>query len=125
MALNTRLTVHNAAAEGARYAALGNAPGDSSCAANTARGRALAASGDVLDCSEITISYPGGVGSAARGDEVTVQVAHEYTAVTPLGGLMDLIGAVGFSDTLTLSACSSGRLEQAPSPSVSHGGSSC
>ncbi|MCA9847396.1 MAG: pilus assembly protein [Dehalococcoidia bacterium] len=125
VALNARLTVQNAASEGARYGSLGSPPGDASCAANTARGRALSASGGMLDCSEITITYPGGVGSATRGDEVAVHISHEYTAVTPLGGLLQLIGAVGFPDTLTLSACSSGRLEQAPSPSVSHGGSSC
>jgi len=125
LALNAQLTVHNAAAEGARYGALGSQPGDATCAANTARGRALATSGGVLDCTEITVSYPGGVGDASRGDEVAVRVSHEYSAVTPLGSLLTALGWVGFPDTVTLSACSSGRLEQAPSPSVSHGGSSC
>lgn len=124
-ALSSYLTVNHAAAEGARYGSLGSLPGDGTCAPNTVRGRALSAAADHLDCSDVTVSYPGGVGSAARGDEVAVHVSHEYGLVTPLSALMGLAGSAGFPETFTLTACSSGRLEQAPSPAVTHGGSSC
>lgn len=124
-ALNSHLAVSNAAAEGARYGALGSPPGDGTCAANTVRGRALHTSGENLECSEITVSYPGGPGSVARGDSVVVHVSHDYDMVTPLGAILDFLGEVGFPDSLTLSACSTGRLEQAPAPAVARGGPSC
>jgi len=123
-ALNSHLAVSNAAAEGARYGSLGTAPGDGTCALSTVRGRALIASGENLDCSDIAVSYPGAPGSAARGDSVVVRVSHDYQFITPLGSLLVLLGAVGFPDHLTLEVCSTGRLEQAPA-SVARGGSAC
>lgn len=124
-ALNTYLTVNTAAAEGARYGALAAPPGDGTCGTNTVRGRALHTSPGTLECSDITVSYPGGPGSAGRGDEVVVRISHTYDAITPLGAVLTLLGEFGFPDEFTLNACSSGRLEQAPSPPVSRGGSSC
>lgn len=124
-ALNSHLAVSNAAAEGARYGALGSPPGDGTCATNTVRGRALKTSGENLECSEITVSYPGGPGNVARGDSVVVRVSHDYETVTPLGSLLDLLGEAGFPNTITLSACSTGRLEQAPAAAVARGGSAC
>lgn len=124
-ALNTHLAVSNSAAEGARYGSLGTLPGDGTCALTTVRGRALATSAESLDCSDITVSYPGGPGSAARGDAVVVRVSHDYQMVTPLGSLMALLATVGFPSELTLNACSTGRLEQAPASAVARGGSAC
>jgi len=124
-ALNTHLAVSNAASEGARYGSLGTLPGDGTCATNTVRGRTLISSGENLNCSDISVSYPGGVGSAARGDAVVVRVSHDYQMVTPLGSLMALLGSVGFPSQLTLDACSTGRLEQAPASAVARGGSAC
>jgi Flp pilus assembly protein TadG len=124
VALNTHLAVSNAATEAARYASLGSPPGDGTCAANTVRGRALNTSGQRLECSEITVSYPGGSGAAARGDSVVVRVAHDYEAITPLGALLGLLDEAGLP-TITLSACSTGRLEQAPATAVTRGGSTC
>jgi Flp pilus assembly protein TadG len=124
-ALNSQLSVNHAAAEGARYGALGAAPGDGTCAPNSVRGRALSTSGEGLECSEVTVSYPGGPGHASRGDAVVVHVSHVYETVTPLGAVLALFGAVGVPETFTMTACSSGRLEQAPSPAVTRGGAGC
>ncbi|MCK9485508.1 MAG: pilus assembly protein [Dehalococcoidia bacterium] len=124
-ALNSHLAVSNAAAEGARYGALGSPPGNATCAPNTVRGRALNTSAENLECSEITVSYPGGPGSVARGDSVVVHVSHHYAMVTPLGSLMAFLGEAGFPASITLSACSTGRLEQAPAIPVARGGPAC
>src|SRR5690554_4521916 len=66
-ALNSYLTVHSAAAEGARYGSLGAQPGDGTCAPNTIRGRTLSTSAGNLACGEISVLYPGGPGSVGRG----------------------------------------------------------
>jgi Flp pilus assembly protein TadG len=132
-ALHTYVTINNAASEAARYAAVGNEP-NVGAACQTApgtpsiEGRAVDASGGLLDCGDVSVTYLKIVSTPgfARGDGVAVHVTHTYTMVTPLGQLMSTLSFGTLPSTLTMTACSDSRLELTPpdqSPLVA--GSGC
>ncbi len=119
-ALNAFITVNSASAEAARYAAVGGPPDSGACnplaSPPTVEGVAVRASGDTLECSDVTVGYmklmPGP--QYVRGDSVIVRVNRTYDTVTPLGELMSAFSFGAFPSSLTLSACAEARLERGP-----------
>lgn len=117
--LNTQITVNNSAREAARHASVANLPDGAGggCDPTSIEGRAVAASSNMLDCTDVTVTYVEANGDAStfsRGDEVVVRVAHAYAFVTPL---VDFAAAFSFGvipSVLTLQACSDARLESLP-----------
>lgn len=120
-ALHTYVTINNAASEAARYAAVGNEPNNAvTCATGTTdpsiEERAVDASGTLLTCSDVTVTYQKIVSSPgfARGDGVAVHINYTYTPVTPLGALLSAFSFGTLPSTLTMTACSDSRLELTP-----------
>lgn len=119
-AFNAYITVQSASAEGARYAAVGGHPDSGLCSTTatppSVHRVAVRASGDLLDCSDVTVTYlklqPGS--QYVRGDSVVVRVEHTYDTVTPLGDLMETLSFGSFPTSMTLAACSEARLERGP-----------
>lgn len=120
-ALHTYVTVNNAAAEAARYAAVGSRPnGGGACQSDPANpsveGRAVVASAGEVSCGDVVVTYrkimPGS--GYLRGDAVTVAITHEYLPLTPLGELMSAMSFGSLPATLTMRACADARLERAP-----------
>lgn len=120
-ALHSYVTINNAASEAARYAAVGNEPNagalcQTSPATPSIEGRAVDASGGLLTCSEVSVSYikiTAGTGFT-RGDGVAVHIAHTYNTVTPLGQLLSALSFGTLPSSLTMTACSDSRLELTP-----------
>ncbi len=112
--LHAYISVVESAAEGARYAAVGNPPWAATCTANdgTVKGRTIAASSNVVSCGEVTVNYD--VKPVARGDVVRVKVNKIYTTVTPLGGILTFLSLGTWPGTLTMSSCFDARLETGP-----------
>lgn len=133
-ALHTYVTINNAASEAARYAAVGNEPNtgatcDTTPSDPSIEGRAVDASGGLLSCSDVSVTYLKIVSTPgfARGDGVAVHITHTYTMVTPLGELMSTLSFGTLPSTLTMTACSDSRLELTPpdqSPLVAGAGCS-
>ena len=119
-AFNAFITVNNASSEAARYAAVGGPPDGGACnplaSPATVEGVAVRASGDMLDCSDVSVRYmklmPGS--EYVRGDSVVVRVTRVYDMVTPLGELATAFSFGAIPSTITLSACAEARLERAP-----------
>jgi Flp pilus assembly protein TadG len=116
-ALHTYIRVAQASAEGARFAAVGNIPGTTSCTANdgTIRGRVVHMSGGTVTCADVTVRYqPTPSMPAERGDVVAVNVTHNYTPVTGIGGIMSMLSGGTFPSTIPIGACFEARLELTP-----------
>jgi len=120
-ALHTYVTVNNAAAEAARFAAVGSRPnGGGGCESDPAdpsiEGRAVIVSVGEVSCADVNVTYrklmPGS--GYLRGDSVTVAITHEYVPITPLGELMSAFSFGTLPETLTMYACADSRLERAP-----------
>ncbi len=125
-ALQTKISVNNAASEAARYAAVAN-PSDVTCAPGSIEYRALQTGGGRLLCSEITVLYQdeGGLAAIERGDGVAVFIQHEYQTITPVGALLNIVSGGTIPATFTLGACSDSRLEQRPTGDVITTGPNC
>ena len=104
LGLRNWITITNAAREGARYAAVScvSAPNDSDVIDHTED----AASHLEDDVTVTVMNCPG-----ASGESVTVAVAHDYTLITPLGGLLGLLGDSAIPNSFSLSSSSDMRLE--------------
>lgn len=94
-ALNTQLTLTQAAREGARLAALG-AP----AAAVTAGTRAAAAGLG----SSVTVTVTPCPANATQADDAIVRASYVFAFVTPVGELAGLVGGTGFGSPITLIA---------------------
>lgn len=118
-AFNAHITVNGAAREAARYAAVASLPDSSGggCDADSIEQRAVAASGDRVICSDVTVRYleDNGDPGYSRGDAVVIRISHVQPTLTPLGNLMNAMSFGSFPATFTLSACSDARLEGPPS----------
>jgi len=105
----TWLVVTNAAREGARAAAV---QGDASTIDSKIYGSFCSAwpstSGCSLDTTKMTVTKTNVQGT--RGTEAKVSISYNFSFVTPLGGMLRLIGGSSISAP-TISASSSMRLE--------------
>jgi Flp pilus assembly protein TadG len=111
----TQIAVRNAAAEAARFAAVGNLP-SATCAAGSIENRARQASNNVVPCSAVTAGYHTLIdGAYRRGSGVAVRINHQYQAITPLPAIAALISWGVVPTTWNLTACADARLEIAPS----------
>jgi Flp pilus assembly protein TadG len=129
LALHSWVLVNNAAAEAARYAAVGNVNSPSpTCAANSIQARAMQASGNNILCNEVTVTYrftAGGTRPVQRGDEVVVRIDHTYETVTGLVGLLNYMTG-GLVDTeWTMSSCADARLETGGSVAITSTNVNC
>lgn len=113
--LHAYISVVESAAEGARFAAVGNPPAAGSCAVNdgTVQGRTIAASNSQVACADVTVRYAGTT-PVKRGDVVAVKINKTYATVTPLGGILTFMSLGTFPGTLTMKSCFDARLESGP-----------
>jgi Flp pilus assembly protein TadG len=114
-ALHTNMRVTSSAREAARFAAVANLP-STTCVGGSVEGRAIATSGDLLTCSDVTVGYveQNAVAGYSRGDAVVVRIRHDYAPITPLGDLMSAFSFGTFPTTFAMEACADVRLEGAP-----------
>lgn len=91
-ALNAQITLTQAAREGARMAALGEA--------NVVSGTQAAATGLSPVGVTVTSSCPAGAGA---GVNAVVKVTYTFTFVTPVSAIAKIFGS-GFGSTISLSA---------------------
>jgi Flp pilus assembly protein TadG len=116
--LHTYLRVTQASAEGARFAAVGNLPGSTTCTGNdgTIRGRVVHMSGGIITCANVTVRYQPtpSAGPVERGDVVGVNVVHTYAPVTGIGGIMGMLSGGTFPSTIPIGACFEARMELTP-----------
>src|SRR3546814_371983 len=93
-AFYTQILVRNSASEAARYAAVGALP-SAACAAGSIEDRVIDASSNLVSCGgadTITVTYQDTVlGEYTRGSGVAVRIDYEYTPITPLGPIANLI----------------------------------
>ncbi len=115
MGLRSYISLTNATREGARFAAVGNAPGayPTDCTgsvATTVVGRVcVAVEGlDLADFTNVSVSYPNG---SSPGNDVRVQADYTYNFITPLGDLIRFFSGGAFAETLDLSTSTNMRLE--------------
>jgi Flp pilus assembly protein TadG len=106
LGLKSWITITNASREAARYAAV-------SCSSGVAdtddvKERAVtAASGLSIATDDVTVTN---CGTGRSSQSVAVSVDYEYDLVTPLGGLLSLIGG-GMPGTLSLNSEADMRME--------------
>jgi Flp pilus assembly protein TadG len=118
--LHNWVTVNNAAAEAARYAAVGNLPNTVPGTCPTAtplsiESRARQASGNQVLCNEVVVGYHKFAGTnVERGDGVSVRISHVYQTVTGLGNVLHLVTGGVLPTTLTMSSCADARMEIRP-----------
>jgi len=120
-ALNAYITVNNASAEAARYAAVGSPPNgvgpcDTDAASPSIEGMAVRVSGDTLACADVTVGYLKRMPDSlyVRGDSVAVEIEYVYGMVTPLGEMVSLLSLGTLPTTMTMTACAEARLERGP-----------
>ena len=105
LGLKSWITITNAAREGARYAAVtcGEVSDDTDVIAKTEDAAA--------DLSEdVTVTVTNCPGEST--ESVVVEVDYDYSLITPLGGLLSMLGdGVGLPDTIALSSSSDMRVE--------------
>jgi Flp pilus assembly protein TadG len=118
------LTVNHAAAEAARYAAVGNLPGGCPAVAASVEERAVDVSSGVLACNEVTVTYVSGA-TVVRGDSVAVHLAHPYALVTGLGGMISFVTGGTIPTTIDMNVCSEARVEWMPVPPASPTAGGC
>ena len=105
LGLRAWITITNAAREGARYAAV-------TCATSTASSgdvqtKAAGSSQGLLANSNVTVTNCPGKSTEA----VVVKTNYTYKFVTPLGGMMSLIGGGSLPNTIAMSSTANMRME--------------
>lgn len=106
--ISDEITLVHAAHDGARA---GSAPGcnlDTTCETSAATAQANQTVGGTTSCGSPTASVPS-VGGTPQ--QITVKVSCTYTPVTPLGGLISLIGG-SFGASIPLQATTTMRVSQ-------------
>jgi len=110
----SQIAVRNAAAEGARFAAVGNLP-SATCVSGSINERARDASNGVVQCAAVTVGYHSPQnGQFTRGSGVWVRINEPYNTVTPLPAIVGFLTGGMFPTQWNLSACSDARLETRP-----------
>ena len=99
-ALRSYITATNAAREGARLGVVG-------ASSDQIKTKTADASAGLLTTSNVTVTNAMGT----PGDNVKVQVAYDYSYITPLPGLISLIGGGALPDPLKVSSSTTMRLE--------------
>jgi len=113
-AFYTQILVRNSASEAARYAAVGALP-SAACAADSIEARVIDASGGLVSCGDITVSYQDPVlGEFTRSSGVAVRIDHEHNTVTPLAAVANYISWGTIPTSFNLNACADSRLETRP-----------
>jgi Flp pilus assembly protein TadG len=102
MALNAKLTVTNAAREGARVLVAG-----ANCSTVTTQAQNVAS--HLHPPVSVTISPPSCTGNS--GDEMAVTVSYQYSYITPVGKFISLLGGGSISNKITMSSTSTMRHE--------------
>jgi Flp pilus assembly protein TadG len=92
-ALNTQITLTQAAREGARLAALGQSNSNV-----VSRTQAAA-----TNLSPVTVTVTACAGNGQGGD-ATVQASYSFSFITPIGAIARLLGGTGPGSTMTLTA---------------------
>lgn len=102
MALNAKLTVTNAAREGARVLVLG-----ASCSDVTTHAQNVAS--HLHPSISVTINPSSCTGNP--GDQMAVTVSYQYSTITPVGRFISLLGGGSINDAWTISDTSTMRHE--------------
>jgi Flp pilus assembly protein TadG len=105
MGLKSWIQVTNAAREGARYAAVTCATADADI--DLVKDRAVASSADLVAAGDVDVTNCPGDST----ESVTVTVEYDYSLITPLGGMLSILGGFGIPDTISISSASDMRLE--------------
>ncbi len=115
MGLRSYISLTNATREGARFAAVGNAPGvyPTDCTGSvttTVIGRVcVSVEGlDLADFTSVAVTYPSG---NSPGNDVEVSADYTYNFITPLGDFIRFFSGGAFAETLDLSTSTNMRLE--------------
>jgi Flp pilus assembly protein TadG len=109
--LKTWIQVTNAAREAARYGAIHCSAGsiDGTPVINLVEQRAVdTATGLTFEAGDITVSSNCDKGHST--ESVTVDIDYRYKLISPLGGLMSMLGG-DISSTITLSSSADMRME--------------
>ncbi len=101
MGLHAWITVTNSAREGARLGAVG---GTSAAIESRVRGTA-----DSLDQDKLTVTVTGAQGQT--GQPVIVDTSYNYSLITPISSIMNVISGGSLGPTLTFSSTANMRLE--------------
>jgi Flp pilus assembly protein TadG len=103
LGLRAWISITNSAREGARVGAIrGNCTAIKDQVKNTSGGLVTAD-------SQITITPSTCDGTA--GDSVKVKVTYDYELITPLGGMLQILGGTGLPSKFTVSSTSDMRVE--------------
>jgi Flp pilus assembly protein TadG len=115
LGLRSYISLTNATREGARYAAVGNAPGSfpTNCdgvSNTTTVGRVCVAMEglDLDSIASLSVTYPNG---QSPGNSVVVSAEYTHEFITPLADLASFFSGGSFPDTLSLDTSSDMRLE--------------
>ena len=110
LGLKEWISITNEAREGARYAAVSCALGADDSAG--VESKVHDATADVvLKPGNITAVDVTNCTAGAGGENVTVRVDYDYALITPLGGLLQILGGDGLAGKIALSSHSEMRLE--------------
>ena len=93
-ALNTQITLTQAAREGARVAALGQST------ANVVTRTQTSATG----LSPVSVTVTGCPQGAGAGANATVKASYQFSFVTPVGAIVSMLGGSGFGSPITMTA---------------------
>ncbi len=114
MGFKSYVELTNAAREGARYAAVGNAAGTypTDCTGSD-RGNVVSrvcetADLTIADMRSVSVTFPNG---RTSGNSVVVQAQYRYTLITPLSSVLTLVSGGNFPGYFDLSSKSDMRLE--------------
>ena len=104
MALRSYVTVTNAAREGARVGIVCDSGTAESTTDDAVKQRVHDYSGDLIDTSDVTVTWPSGYCESAGS--VQVKATYDYEFITPLGSFVNSIAG-----PLTLSSTTKMRVE--------------
>ncbi len=114
MAFHAWIAVTNSAREGGRLGAVHPALDEegSPCfgqgsLAQCIKDRVRDTAGNIGDDLSVTVTNADGL----PGESVVVDVSYEYSLITPMAGIVDMISGGGIGDSFTLSSAADYRLE--------------
>jgi Flp pilus assembly protein TadG len=99
-ALRAYITATNSAREGARLGVTGATEAQ-------VKTRVVSSSANLLTADDVTVLNAEG----APGQSMVVTVDYDYQYITPLGGLLDLLGGSSLGSTLPMTTTTTMRLE--------------
>ena len=99
-ALRSYIVITNAAREGAREGVIGASEADIQV-------RVVEKSDGLLETGDVTVTNA----ESPPGTQLSVQVDYDYTYISPLGALLNLISGGGVPDPLPISSSTTMRME--------------